>query len=225
MRKIVFFIILLLTCTLLGYFGYNHFSQPEKSTTNIYESKLANHGYNISEIKFILENLNDQEIDLFMISDYKQSYNLLTNHDFNIILLNKYLTYANNNKSLAAEVIIDIVNNELDSLPFKPIYHNLINEPYYLKKNISRYLAYAELYPDYLALDIIRNVNTHLDYPFYSHNIAFDSSKGILSIANKYYTLPADFEGFDLVTIAQTNYQLNSEAYKAYQLMWQAASN
>lgn len=225
MKKIIVIALTLIIILVIGYFAYQRFSYwREMPNMTLNEIKLRKKGYDNTEINLLLNNLTDQEITLVLASNYKYLPEVISNINYQSLNLRKYLNYANHNLNLTPQLIIDLVNYGFDAVTYEPIYEAIINEPYFIKQNATRYQAYYLLNKELIAAKIVSNVNTNLDFPFYGHNLVSDTSKGILSIANKYYTLPADFNGFDLVNITGTKYQMTKEAYTAYQEMAQAAS-
>ena len=78
----------------------------------------------------------------------------------------------------------------------------LIQEKYYLNKNLEKYLAYLEENKDTSASDVVTLVNVHRDSNYYENRIPADVDKGILMNVNKYYYLSEEYEPVDLKKIS-----------------------
>lgn len=63
---------------------------------------------------------------------------------------------------------------------------DILNSNYYKEENLERYLNYNDE-------NIVLNVNMHLDYPFYEHDIKIETVDNLV-IVNKYYKLDKDYE-------------------------------
>lgn len=105
----------------------------------------------------------------------------------------------------------------------------LIQEKYYIHKNLERYLKYKDKNKDTTIKDVIAIVNVNRDYEFYEQDIPTDTSLGILINVNKYYTLPNDFEPIDISDISirysYNGNKMTKEANDAYVSMWNSAKN
>lgn len=97
---------------------------------------------------------------------------------------------------------------------------DILNEKYYLAKNLDRYLAYQEKAPNSLISDTISLVNTKRDYDFYEETSKTDISKGNLMLVNKYNLLDKDYNPDDIknvsATYAYAGNKLKEEAYEAF---------
>ena len=230
MKKIFLIFLLLLLMAALGYFCYEHFVWHEMPNKSLVQIELEKLGYSSHDINLLQTKLNDEGLNLIVADNYLKAVELVNESNFQPALLKRYLDYAKNNQNLEVSTIIKMVNNELDTLPYKSIYLSIVDETYYKQVNLSRYLNYLNIHNEYTSLEIVRNVNVMIDYDFYQNDLVSDTSKGILSIANKYYTLANDFNGFDLATMDQTychnsnEYTLTNEAYTAFKQMWSDAN-
>ena len=105
---------------------------------------------------------------------------------------------------------------------------SLIKEKYFINENLDRYFNYYNKSSKTIS-DIVKDVNSNIDYEFYQDEESSDTSKGILMIANKHYKLDTNFEGLDIVQMDykysyyQTTYKLNKEAYEHFEQMWNDA--
>lgn len=98
---------------------------------------------------------------------------------------------------------------------------NILNEKYFLIKNLDKYLAYSDKNPEISLTEVIALVNVHRDQNYYENMEITDTSKGNTMLVNKYNALSKDYEVEDLKTISKTysygdNKKLNKEAYDAF---------
>ena len=98
---------------------------------------------------------------------------------------------------------------------------SLLDEEYYLYKNTNRYMNYYKEHKDLKASAIITNVNSNIDYAFYTNTKKTDLSKGNLILVNKYNYLDEDYVP-NLVDI-DSEYgdwgSLTPDAYEAFKVM------
>ena len=127
----------------------------------------------------------------------------------------KYNTDINNT--------IWLVNNNIDEKDEN--YNNnvlgLINEKYFIKNNLERYLNYYNNNQNKSINEIITNVNSNLDYEYYTNIQSTDLSKGYLLIVNKYYKLDSNYTPDNLVKVENNLGQgyLEKETYEHFVLM------
>ena len=98
---------------------------------------------------------------------------------------------------------------------------NILNEKYFLIKNLDKYIAYSDKNPEISLTEVIALVNVHRDQNYYENMEVTDTSKGNTMLVNKYNALSKDYEVEDLKTISKTysygdNKKLNKEAYDAF---------
>lgn len=98
---------------------------------------------------------------------------------------------------------------------------NILNEKYFLIKNLDKYIAYSDKNPEISLTEVIALVNVHRDQDYYENMEITDTSKGNTMLVNKYNALSKDYEVEDLKTISKTysygdNKKLNKEAYDAF---------
>lgn len=98
---------------------------------------------------------------------------------------------------------------------------NILNEKYFLTKNLDKYIAYSDKNPEISLTEVIALVNVHRDQNYYENMEITDTSKGNTMLVNKYNALSKDYEVEDLKTISKTysygdNKKLNKEAYDAF---------
>jgi len=68
-----------------------------------------------------------------------------------------------------------------------------LNEKYYLRKNLDRYLEYKKKNPKKEASVVVKLVNTNRDSDYYENIKPTDTSKDILMLVNKYNYLDEDY--------------------------------
>lgn len=98
---------------------------------------------------------------------------------------------------------------------------NILNEKYFLIKNLDKYLAYSDKNPEISLTEVIALVNVHRDEDYYENMAVTDTSKGNTMLVNKYNALSKDYEVENLTNISKTysygeNKKLNKEAYDAF---------
>ncbi len=105
---------------------------------------------------------------------------------------------------------------------------NILQEKYYLKKNLERYLDYYNKNTNLSTSEIVSLVNVNRDKDYYENMEETDTSIGFGFLVNKYHALNESYEVSDLTTISKTysygdNQKLNKEAYEAFKNLADAA--
>lgn len=131
---------------------------------------------------------------------------------------------------------IKILEKQLDKKTYQSLFSNkkdefilsLIKEKYYIKKNLSNYLAYQKEHVSDSPAKIISMVNTFNNYKYYDHDLDADLSKDTLVITNKFYHLKENYMPNDLVAVSNkyyygSNHKIRKVAYDAFIDMWNAA--
>ena len=113
-------------------------------------------------------------------------------------------------------MVVYLVNHNI-SYPYSERLVNIIHSKYYIPSRLDRYMSYQS---DDIKT-IITNVNSNLDYEFYTNIKPTDITKGNLLIVNKYYYLEKDYYYGELVKMDKaydnkSNSWLNSIAYEAF---------
>lgn len=121
----------------------------------------------------------------------------------------------------------DIISNLIDTGK-NDFLIKLINEKYYIKNNLERYLTYQKNHKEASPEKVVTIINTNTDYDFYDHDIKTDTSKDYLLITNKFYNLDSKYEPADLVNINNKYYygsghKIRKVAYDAFINMWNDA--
>ena len=105
----------------------------------------------------------------------------------------------------------------------------VIDEKYYIKDNLDRYLAFYTEHSDYNSTRIVSLVNTNNDYQYYDHDIDSNVKDDNLIIVNKFYHLSSDYAPDDLVDVSNQYYygdghKIRKVAYEAFKDMWSEAN-
>ena len=114
-------------------------------------------------------------------------------------------------------------NSYLDDLLTKEYNGNipkLLQEKYFLLKNLNRYLEYITKNPSKSLSEVVTLVNVNRDRDFYENVNITDTTKGNAMLVNKYHALNKDYEVSDIVKVSTTyayeGMKLNKEAYEAF---------
>lgn len=205
--------LLLLVMVLVALFGYFYYIGTDKY-------KLKKIGYSDSEIE-IIENKLDN-IDVIFDNEYLTYLILFLNDsNFNASNLKNYLDMYQDGRSVSD--IIYLVNNNI-SYPYSDKLINIIHEEYFIFDNLDRYMSYSKEEDTNI---IVRDVNSNLDYEFYSNIEPTDLSKDTLLIVNKYYNLEKDYYYGELVDMSleysvKSGQKLSSVAYEAFKTLVKA---
>lgn len=153
---------------------------------------------------------------------YQQTYEYkLTNHGYTMDETKQLISYFDNDK------LNELLNEDVDKTLI-----NLMNEKYFLIKNLDRYEAYLKKNPKSSLSQVITYVNVLRDNNYYENPTETDTSKDNLLLVNKYHFLNSSYVPSDLVIIS-SNYswgtigsqKIRKEAYDAFLNMWNAANN
>jgi len=226
-KKIKILIVLIITLTIILGFLY----------VNLNFLKLKNIGYNSSEIEVIENKLESVQIKKILENKYLNNLvEVISDERYNQDNFNEYLEMLKDGKSAT-----EIYNNNNDYETNEKIelednkkheYNSMKNKfktaTYYIDENIDRYLNYLNENPDKDIDEIIRCVNSNIDYEFYTNVTATDMSDGYLILVNKYTKLDKNYTP-NLVTMSSTysygNMQMEATAYEHFKLMVDAAKN
>ena len=211
--KLVIGIVVIIVVLTLGINYYN----------GRFERKLKKLGYNKTIIKVLKEN----EINFKLLSSYDYIpliEDIIKNKDYKNDNLKGYLDIYQDHRDI--DTIIFIVNNNLD-YEYSDKLVSLIHSEYFIFSRLDRYMKYDKQKE---AKYIIRDVNSNIDYPYYTNTINTDTSKGKLMLINKYYNVDSSYNCENLVKVdnmyANLNgNKLNKEAYDALVRMINAADN
>lgn len=220
MKKFLIILFILCFIGIAGFFGYQ-FLKKQPSTLPDPLQKL---GYLEEEIKKI-NTLDQETIEWLKTIPYQKNLFSFLNHpNFDATKLKEYLSFSD--QELDPEDILFIVNHHYQTETYDPQVLELMKEEYYVHTRLSRYIAYQKNHPELSNSELIKQVNSDLDSPFYENTENTDLTKGFLMIANKHYYL-GNYIPEDLVTIdAKYGYQgkINRVVYEEYQKLYEAAS-
>ena len=196
------------------------------------DDKLLSLGFTKEEASEIRDTFKDESIDEIITDDNKDVIKEMINNDsFDSKKIDAYLEYYKKNSNLDVNSVIKLVNHDIDkidNLEYDDIILNLVDEKYFIYDNTERYVSYYKDNTDLSSNDIVTNVNSNLDRPYYTDMEKTDLSKGNLIIVNKYYQLDEDYVPDDLVTLDEeytmwNGAQMTRDAYEAFKLMVDAA--
>lgn len=122
-------------------------------------------------------------------------------------------------------------NKDIDKILTMKYNENLvpiINEKYFLIKNLDKYLDYIKDNKDIKLHDIIAIINVGANKDWYTDFTNTDLTKNELMLTNKFNKLNEDYEPDDLVEISNVysygeNQKLRLDAYNAFIEMFNAA--
>lgn len=163
------------------------------------KSRLERIGYNKTEIN-IINNLSEDEINtIYKYSYSKNLINVIKNENYNSDKLEEYIKLLD--KYDDTDFIIKYVNNysnlELDDITIK-----FIKQKYFISNFLDRYKKYLNNNKNLDYEEIVRRVNSNLDYTFYTDSIKADLSKEMLTLVNKYYYLDKSYVPDDLDNVS-----------------------
>ena len=213
--------------------NYNLYVSYYDKNNDLDKEKIVNFINYCSQSNIDCVNSYDKLIEYYTLDDFK-----LENLDKYVNLKNKYSTIENSN-------IIKLINNELEeyienintdqSLKDENnkdyivnFLLNLINEKYYKKDNLERYVNYYSKSNNLTSKEIVTNVNSNLDTPFYENYESTDTSKDTLMIVNKHYKIENNYKPDNLVTVlSEHGYpnKIRADVYEEFKKMYNAAKN
>lgn len=246
LRKKVIIVLTMLILILIIFALYIFFNSYN-STYN----KLKRIGYKTNEIEIINKNLNEETIEKLLKEDYiKELIKLIKDERFEEKDLFIYIEKLENGKSIDELFEVEekeeiIESNENNKIPEEgkqePQENNsnsnntntnnknkLKTATYYIEKNLERYLSYLNQNPDKDVNEVVRAVNSNIDYEFYTNVSSTNLSYGYLILVNKYTKLDENYKP-TLVTMSNVysydNMQMETVAYEHFKQMVDAAKN
>lgn len=217
-------ILSLLCIVLLLLTGFFIWKQNDKKTEpkNPYREK----GHTEEEA-YKIQTLSDESQVYLLEIDYQSNIlEYLNAVDFNEGNLKEYIHFGKL-YGLSIEDTVYIVNHNYDDVEtYDEKTVSFMHETYYIHEYLERYLNYSDVHQESNPSSIITDVNSNLDYAFYTQDYVVDFTHPYLILVNKYYKLSSDYVPANLVTI-ESQYgktlQLESTTYEQYKLMWNAA--
>ena len=112
------------------------------------------------------------------------------------------------------------------TIPYNKNIPNLINEKYFMEKNLKKYINY--LYKNSNLTDVVAIINVGADKGWYKEIKSTDLSKGHLILTNKFNYLDNTYNNDNMVKVSKwysygDNQYLTKETYDAFLNMFSAA--
>lgn len=217
-NNLKYFILLLLVFGMYGCTLNTTVTVPQIDKTVEIENELKELGYSDSEISSLKEELDEDNLDLLTQYDYAVGIvDLVNDADFDSSKLEDYLKsyFVTNN----IEHSLIIVNNNI-SYVYNEKLANILNHKYFILSRLDRYMSYENEDIDV----IIRDVNSNLDYEYYTNVKDVNMDNDNLVLINKFYKLASDYKNPDMVKMS-TKYSnnnssyLDKEAYEQFKIM------
>ena len=170
-------------------------------------------GYQDTEIGTIRSKLTINQItELSNYSYLSYLVDLINANGFKSDYLALYISYIQNIQSdYSIDDVIYLVNNDI-TYEYSQKLVDIVRSKYFLKSRLERYMRYDS---DDINT-IITNVNSNLDYDFYTNIQKSDTSKGNLIIVNKYYQLDNDYYYGELVTMDKAYDNKNGSIHRCF---------
>lgn len=220
------------------------FDKNENLFNNIDNYQASNYD---DYLKFYKQNKNTEKEDIVNFINYCKSNSLNYNEisidllkfynleNFELDNLDRYLNYYKEYQDKNLTQIIEIVNNDLESISLEyngeidEFLLDIIKEKYYIENNLKRYINYyqkitnSNLEKTYNTKEIVTNVNANLDYDFYENTEVTDISKDTLMIVNKHYKIPDNYQPENLVPVDDEKYgywnMIRADVYEEFKKM------
>ena len=213
--------------------GYNNLEiiEIEKLTKSEIDTILK-YDYNENLIYMIdSENYNPNKLDLYLKYtskykdiDYLKIFELINNDEFKETKIDEYVKYLD---KYDVSNTIKYVNNLKDDVELNNTTNGFLSEKYFIEDNLDRYLSYYEKHKDLSYKEIVKRINSNLDYEFYTDSKAAYLSKGMYTLVNKFFYLDKNYVPDDLVDVtgiyARDKAQLKKVAYENFVKMADAA--
>ena len=197
------FIFVLFVCLVIGVIIFI----PKQNENKKINSKLETLGYTSAEINKI-NKLSKNEI------------NIIEKSKFNKNIINIITSKAYKKKNLKLYLEKENIDDTIISF---------INQKYYIDEFLDRYTKYKEQNNNLNYEEVVKRVNSNLDYTFYDDSKEADTSKGMYTLVNKFYYLDRNYIPDDIVNVekeyARDNARLNKIAYENFKKMADAAKS
>lgn len=208
-NRILIVVLIPVVLIFLIYFGFIKDYEKEK---------LIKIGYSEEEISALKEELSSAEIEKLYEYDYLTFLvDLVNTEDYKSENIISYINYINEiDDSYDLNSVIYLVNNGIN-YPYSEKLVSIVQSKYFIMSRLDRYM----IYKNEDISTIITNVNSNLDYEFYTNIMPTDTTKQALLITNKYYYLEEDYYYGELVEMDskydnKSGSMLNSDAYRAF---------
>ena len=138
-------------------------------------------------------------IGIYGIDKYKE-YKYHQTYEYKLLEHN----YSKEEVALILDKLDDeYINKLLESVYNENIY-KFLNEKYFIKNNLDRYVEYFKKNNKTDISKVIALVNTNRDYNLYENIKDTDTSKDILMLVNKYYSLKEDYVPDNIVKVSSS---------------------
>ena len=223
---------------------FNSLNNYKEENYNLYVSYYEkNNDLDKEEIVNFINYCSQSNIDC--VNSYDKLIEYYTLDDFKLENLDKYVNFKNKYSTIENSNIIKLINNDLEAYIENSntdqslkdennkdyivnFLLNLINEKYYKKDNLERYVNYYSKNNNLTSKEIVTNVNSNLDTPFYENYESTDTSKDTLMIVNKHYKIENNYKPDNLVTVlSEHGYpnKIRADVYEEFKKMYNAAKN
>ncbi len=182
------------------------------------QDSLSQIGYSKEEVVELKHKLSSMEIEELSKQPYLPYLtDLLKEKEYHSENLFSYINYISQlDTDYSLKDIVYLVNRGITN-PYSQKLVDVIHQDYFILSRLDRYMNYHS--DD--AKEIVTNVNSDLDYEFYTNIQKTDTSKDTLLIVNKYYQLEQNYHYGDLVVMDsqydnKSGSKLSSVAYEAF---------
>jgi len=197
---------------------------------------ILKYDYN-SNLVYMVEskNYDPNKLDLYMEytlkykdKEYLKIFELINNKDFKENNIDKYVKLLD--KCTNTDGIVNYINNYGDKdIEVDDTVLAMIGEKYFIGEYAERYSNYYKKHSNLDYSKVIADVNSNLDYEYYTDAKEADTSKEMHTLVNKYYYLTKDYKSKDIITISneftRDTAKLNKTAYENFEKMAKAAKN
>ena len=196
------------------YINY-HFENEKESIDNVIKyinfknsvknNTLYNEKYLNNYLEYFMKNQTKSEDDIVKYVNFDNEVKLGKNYNKNYH--SKYIDYYLKNKDKKIDDIISIINAEekkkqeqvLATTTEKPIDVSEVDAEkfksakYYIADFQDRYVNYQARNPSKSTDEVIRSVNSNIDYKFYTNMKSTKTSEGYLMLVNKFNTVGSSY--------------------------------
>jgi len=114
------------------------------------------------------------------------------------------------------------------TIPYNKQIVDLVNEKYFIEKNLKTYIKYLKKYDN--LTDVVAIINVGANNEFYTNTKKTDLKQGHLMLTNKFYYLDNSYNAEKMVKVSKQysygeNQMLTSETYNAFLEMYNAAKS
>lgn len=204
-KRLGIFFAIILVILILIIFGVNSLiSEAKLKKTDEY--KLGEVGYTENEIKIILKELKDKELDKIINSKYKKNLTKFLKEKYFIYdNLEKYLSYYSENEGIDVKDVISIVNTKADNE-----WYSNVKETDTSKGNLMLVNKFYGLKEDYVPSDLVLVSSTYAYEGNYISESIYDNLIRMLDAAKDKGYVMVVYQGY-------RSYADQQEIYKELQ--------